>query len=177
MNRYYLDGVLVVEGKSDVSYLSSFISTLYFTTNGYDLSDEKLDLLYRISQVKRVIVLTDNDKAGEEIQNRIKSKINGVFVRKSKKITKNFSKKSGVAETVKEAIIEALDDLLVEDKGRLVKRDYELARIISLSSNPDDTRNKIIKEYRLIEGNIKFLQNQLQMLDINPQEIKSKYGN
>ena len=37
MNKYYFNGVIVVEGKSDVSYLSSFIDSLYFTTNGYDI--------------------------------------------------------------------------------------------------------------------------------------------
>ena len=177
MNRYYLDGVLVVEGKSDVSYLSSFISTLYFTTNGYDLSQEKLDFLSRVAQVKRLVVLTDNDKAGEEIENRIKTKIDKVFVRKSRKITKNSAKKSGVAETAPEAIIEALSDLLEEDKNQLAKLDYNLVNIISLAKDPEETKSKIIKDYRLIKGNIKSLQNQLQMLGIKPEEIKTKYGN
>ena len=177
MNKYFLDGVLVVEGKSDVSYLSSFISTLYFTTNGYDLSEEKLDFLNRVSAVNRVIVLTDNDKAGEDIENRIKSKINGVFVRKSRKITRNSSKKSGVAESTKEVIIEALSDLLYEDKGQLQKLDYKLNKIISLSDNPSNIKSKIIADYRLIKGNIKFLESQLQMLGVKPEEILSKYGN
>ena len=177
MNRYYLDGVFVVEGKSDVSYLSSFISALYFTTNGYDISEEKLDFLSRVALVNRVVVLTDNDKAGEEIETKIPPTINGVFVRKSRKVTKNFSKKQGVAETTQEAIIEALNDLLEEDKGQLVKEDYHLNQIISLSDNPEETKHRIIKDYRLIDGNIKYLQNQLQMLKIKPEEINQKYGN
>ena len=40
-----IDGVLIVEGKTDVSYLSSFIDTFFLTTNGYDLSEEKIDFL------------------------------------------------------------------------------------------------------------------------------------
>ena len=177
MNKYYLDGVLVVEGKSDVSYLSSFISALYFTTNGYDISEEKLDFLARVATINRVVVLTDNDNAGEDIENRIKSKINGIFVRKSRKITRNFSKKCGVAESTKEVIVEALSDLLCEDNGQLKKLNYRLNEIISLSADPSFIKEKIINDYRLIDGNIKFLQNQLQMLGIKPEEIESKYGN
>ena len=177
MNKYYLDGVLVVEGKSDVSYLSSFISTLYFVTNGYDISQEKIDFLSRVSEVKRIVVLTDNDEAGKSIEEKIKSKIKGIFVVKSRKNTRNSYKKSGVAETEKSAIIDALRDFLQEDKGHLIKADYHLNTIISLSEDPNEMKNKILTEYRLIKGNIKFLENQLQMLGVNPEEIIKKYGN
>ena len=178
MNKYYLDGVLVVEGKSDVSYLSSFIKALYFTTNGYDISDEKLDFLSRVSKVKKIVVLTDNDQAGLEIENRIKSKINNVFDIKTPKIPRKSTKKLGVAETDKEVIVEALKDHLVAYTNQLDERpDYGLSRIISLGSNPHESKQLIINDYRLIDGNIKFLENQLQMLGINPVEIKQKYGN
>ena len=119
MNKYYLDGVLVVEGKSDVSYLSSFIKTHYFITNGYDLSEQKLDFLSRVSERRKVIVLTDNDKAGEDIAIKIKSKINKVFVVKSAKISRKSYKKCGVAETEYEAIVDALKDQ-IEDRKSVV---------------------------------------------------------
>ena len=178
MNKYYLDGVLVVEGKSDVSYLSSFIKSLYFITNGYDISEEKIEFLSRVSQKKKVIIFTDNDKAGEDIANRIKSKINKVFVVKSAKIARKQYKKTGVAETEQNAIIEALKDHLVDYKKELdVKPDYELTYLIALSDNPEITKNRIINDYRLIYGTTKFLENQLQMLGVDPVEFVKKYGN
>ena len=177
MNKYYLDGVLVVEGKSDVSYLSSFISTLYFTTNGYDISDEKLDFLSRVSKVNRVVILTDNDEAGNQIETKIKTRIKEVFVRKSAKNSRKSYKKSGVAESNQEEIINALRDLLVIDNGQLIKTNYNLNQIISLAKEPDKVKNQIVSDYRLINGNIKFLDNQLQMLKIDPKEINQKYGN
>ena len=177
MNKYYLAGVLVVEGKSDVSYLSSFINTLYFTTNGYDISEEKIDFLSRVAKVNRVIILTDNDEAGEAIEKKIKTKISGVFVVKSEKNTRNSYKKSGVAETTKESVLEALKEFIEKDNGQFKKVDYQLNRIITLSDDPEAKRNQIIRDYRLIKGNIKFLQNLLQMLGIKPQEIIEKYGN
>ena len=177
MNKYYLDGVLVVEGKSDVSYLSSFIKTLYFTTNGYDINDEKIDFLSRVSKVNKVIIFTDNDQAGLEISERIKSKINVVIVIKSRKITRKPYIKSGVAETAKEEIISSLKDHLVPYYNQLFAPSYNLNVIISCSIKPQEMKSKIIKEYRLIAGNIKYLENQLAMLKISPEEIKQKYGN
>ena len=178
MTKYYLDGVLVVEGKSDVSYLSSFIKTHYFITNGYDLSEQKLEFLARVSQVRKVIVMSDNDKAGEDIANKIKNKINKVFVVKSAKIPRKSYKKCGVAETEYEAIIDALKDHLSEYKKELdIKPDYELTSIIALSENPEIVKNRIINDYGLIYGTNKFLENQLQMLGVKTNEIIEKYGN
>ena len=178
MNKYYLDGVLVVEGKSDVSYLSSFIKTHYFITNGCDISDEKIEFLSRVSERRKVIVMSDNDKAGEDIANKIKNKISKAFVIKSAKIPRKSYKKCGVAETEYEAIIDALKDHLTEYKKELdVKPLYELNSIISLSENPEIMKNRIINDYRLIYGTTKFLENQLQMLGVKPSEISEKYGN
>ena len=44
-----------MEGKSDVSYLSSFINALYFTTNGLDISEGKIckDLKVELNKVIR----------------------------------------------------------------------------------------------------------------------------
>ena len=177
MNKVYIDGIIVVEGKSDVSYLSSFIDSNFFITNGYDLNDEKIDFLRRVSKVNRIIVLTDNDEAGYQIENKLKNSISGVFALKSEKITRKNAKKSGVAETAKGEILRVLTPFISSSDSTDLKREYNLASIISLSAKPKEIRNKIIKDYRLIDGNNKFLEQQLQMLKINEQEIKQKYGN
>ena len=177
MNKYFLDGVLVVEGIQDVGFVSSFINTQMFTTNGSDISEEKIDFLSRVADVNRVIVLTDNDEAGERISNKIKSKINKVFVVKTPEIYRKSAKKHGVAETEKNAIIDSLKDFLQEDRGQFIKTDYELNLLISLSENPSEQKNKIIQQYRLLNGNIKYLEKQLQMLKISKEEIHQKYGN
>ena len=177
MNKYYIDAVIVVEGKSDVSYLSSFIDSQFFITNGYEFNFQKLDFLKRVSEVNKVIVFTDNDKAGETIENKLKSNINSVFVVKSEKITRKSCKKSGVAETDKQEILRVLKPFIsnAEQKGQ--KRTYNLTNIVSLSSNPKETREIIINEYRLIDGNNKYLEQQLNMLKVDEQEFKQKYGN
>ena len=177
MNKYYLDGVLVVEGIQDVGFISTFITTKFFITNGYDISEEKIDFLTRVSLVNRVVVLTDNDEAGLKISNVIKSKIQGAFVVKTREIYRKNTKKRGVAETEREAIIESLSVFLQEDRGQLKKVNYELNKIISLSENPSKAKMDIIQDYRLLNGNIKYLEKQLQMLGISKEELQQKYGN
>ena len=174
MNKVYIEGIIVVEGKSDVSYLSSFIDSLWFITNGYDINEEKLDFLKRVSEVNRIIVLTDNDKAGLEIENKIKSEIPSVFTVKTNKIIRKNYIKAGVAETDKEEILRALDQFIGSEK---LVENYNLTNIISLSSNPEKTRKQIVNDYRLINGNNKYLENQLRMLKVNAKEINEKYGN
>ena len=174
MNKFYFDGVIVVEGKTDVSYLSSFIESNYFITNGYDLNDEKINFLKRVSEVNNLIILTDNDEAGKTIENSLKSQINKAIALKTRKITRKSYKKLGVAETEKSEIIEVLHPYFTNS---FIKYSYNLISVISLSKNPNETRTNIIDEYRLIDGNNKFLEEQLNMLKIKPEEIKQKYGN
>ena len=164
-----INGVLIVEGKSDVSYLSSFIDTLFFTTNGYDVSEDKITFLKEAVKKNKLIIFTDDDNAGEKIRNILKSKINGVF---EAKITANSRKnylKNGVAESSKEVILEALKDYFTEDSP--FKENYDLNGFISLSDNPREKRMEIMTKYRLVEGNNKSLENQLRILKISKEEL------
>lgn len=177
MNKYYIDAVIVVEGKSDVSYLSSFMDAQFFVTNGYDINEEKIDFLSRVSKVQKVIIFTDNDEAGKEIERKIATKINSVIAVKSGKLFKNCCKKSGVAETQKSEILKVLKPYISKRNQKGQNRNYNLASVISLSKNPEFIREHIIQEYRLIEGNNRFLEEQLNMLKVDEQEFKTKYGN
>ena len=177
MNKYYIDAVIVVEGKSDVSYLSSFIDSQFFITNGYDISNEKLEFLTEVAKVNKIIVLTDNDKAGKEIENKIKSRIQSVICVKTPLSNRKNYSKSGVAETNKEVILDAMKPYICSENQKGQNRKYNLTSIISLSDNPAEIKDKIIKEYRLIDGNNSFLEKQLNMLRVDEQEFRLKYGN
>ena len=172
MNKSYIDAVIVVEGKSDVSYLSSFIDAEFFITNGYDINEEKLDFLNRVSKINNVIVFTDNDQAGEKIENVIKSRISGVIsIKTAKNIRKNY-KKVGVAETKKEEILKVLQPYIKQNSKENQVPKYNLTKVISLSNNPQELKEKIINNYRLINGNNNYLEKQLRMLKISEEEFK-----
>ena len=66
-----IDGVIVVEGKTDVSFLSSFVEAEFVTTNGSEISKETIDYLKKIAANKYIYVLTDPDYPGERIRKKI----------------------------------------------------------------------------------------------------------
>ena len=170
MNKIKIDGVLIVEGKADVSYLSSFVDAYFFTTNGYDLDTSKIAFLKEASKVNKLIIFTDSDDAGEVIRNRLKNEINPIFEAKtSGKSRKNY-KKCGVAEQSKESVIEALKNYMTEKE--INRYNYRLVGLVSLSSNPANQKEKLVNKYRLIDGNIKSLENQLNILKILPKEVE-----
>lgn len=164
-----IDGVIVVEGKSDVGYLTSFINSLFFITNGLDVSKEKLDFLKRVSEKRKLIILTDNDEAGERIRNLIKQEISAVFVGKTSKNSRKNYKKHGVAEANKEEVLEILSPFVTEKP--ISYENYDLVSLVSLSQEPSKKRSGIIKKYRLINGNNKFIENQLRMLCVSKEEL------
>ena len=73
--KMYLDGVLVVEGKEDASYLSNYISSEIVVVNGYELDEATIDYL----KGKKVIALLDPDEAGKTIRNKLNSLIRDVI--------------------------------------------------------------------------------------------------
>ena len=170
MNKINIDGVLIVEGKDDVSYLSSFVNALFFTTSGYDINQEKIAFLLKATKVNKLIIFTDPDEAGERIRNVIKTQIPGVFEAKCQKIIRKNKKKSGIAEMEKVAVLEALKDFTTTKEIEI--NDYHLSTLISLSINPGESKDRLINKYRLVNGNNKFLENQLNILKINRQEIE-----
>ena len=67
--------VLVVEGAADASYISSLVEALIVTTNGYEIPDKEIDFLNHLPKGKKVLILTDSDKAGGEIRNRLNDRL------------------------------------------------------------------------------------------------------
>ena len=170
MNKINIDGVLIVEGKADVCYLSSFVNSLFFTTNGYDLSEEKIEFLKRASKVTKLIIYTDPDDAGGEIRKKLKTLINHIFEAKSEKVYRKKQKKFGVAELDKDEVVRSLTPYVTSTTFTPIK--YELNKLISISNNPSENHMLLINKYRLIDGNNKSLENQLNILKIDPKEVE-----
>ena len=65
----------MVEGKYDKINLSSFVDAVILTTGGFGVfnSREKSALIKKLSEKKKIIILTDSDGAGFVIRNKIKN--------------------------------------------------------------------------------------------------------
>ena len=97
----YLDGILVVEGKEDASYLSNYISSEIVVVNGYELDAKTIAYL----QGKKVIALLDPDEAGKEIRKRLNTIIPGLINVEIDINKCNRGKKNGVAECQLDVLI------------------------------------------------------------------------
>ena len=73
-----IDGVIVVEGKTDVAFLNEFIDAEFVITNGSDVPQSTIDYLKHVSQTRKIYVLTDPDSPGKRIRDLLDSQINGL---------------------------------------------------------------------------------------------------
>ena len=96
--------LIVVEGKTDLIFLKSFLDADIVITNGSEISKETLEFIKEANNRQGVIILTDPDYPGLRIRNIIAQYIGDckhAYIEKKKAIKGN---KVGIAETKKEDI-------------------------------------------------------------------------
>lgn len=166
--KYFINGIVVVEGSGDASYLSSFIDSEYVITNGLDVPDEELEYLVEASKKVPIIIMTDPDEAGENIRHRVHQKVDGHdVVVDSAKCNKNG--KHGVAECTKEEIINKLNTFF--DKS---KKEKEFVSKNFFKVNDYDKEDIYLftrKKFHLGKCNRKQLIKRLNTLEITEEEL------
>lgn len=113
---YFFDGIIIVEGKNDVSYLSSFITSEYVVLNGLEIDKNNLEYLTHVQDKRKILLLVDPDKAGEEITRKFLTKNIKVEVVKVDYEKCNKNGKHGIAECEKEEILNKLNSFLSKNK-------------------------------------------------------------
>ena len=109
--KMYLDGVLVVEGKEDASYLSNYIASEIVVVNGYELDPRTIAYL----KGKKVITLLDPDEAGKAIRKRLNTIISDLINVEIDINKCNRGKKNGVAECQIDELIGKLQAFSVKN--------------------------------------------------------------
>lgn len=107
-----VNGIIVVEGKTDVEFLSSYIDAEFVITNGSAINNETID--YLKNSKRNIYVLTDPDFPGKKIRDELSNNISNlkhVFIKKENSIKKG---KVGVAEGNINEILEAIDNAYEE---------------------------------------------------------------
>ena len=165
--------VIVVEGKTDVATLSNIVKAEFIITNGFEISEETIELIKRVNETKGIILFLDPDGPGEKIRMKIMNRIpnlkhafvNPKHAKKGKKI--------GVAETSKEYILEALENVVT-----LKEREYSISYLnfyeLGLVGNKNtlEKRLKIEEYFRIGHGSAKTCLKRLNMLGITLNELK-----
>lgn len=166
--------LIVVEGKTDLIFLKSFLDADLVITNGSEISKETLEYIKEANKRQGVIILTDPDYPGLRIRNLITEYIGDckhAYIEKSKAIK---GKKVGIAETKKEDIIEALKNVVTykKDNEKLVCESdlYEMGLL-----GRDDSkklREKVCNYYHLGWCNAKTFLKRINMFGLTKEKIK-----
>lgn len=167
MNKY-LNGILVVEGKSDMAFLSNFLYTNFVLTNGFDIENEISFLQIAEKRNIPIYVLTDSDDAGKKIRNSINEKLDNV-THLNVDITQCDKKgKHGVAECKIEEIMRVLEPFLNENIDfcpNITSKD------ILLLEEKEEKISSIRKQFHIPMCNNKSLVKRLNMLRVKKEEI------
>ncbi|HAN21365.1 MAG: hypothetical protein A2Y15_07010 [Clostridiales bacterium GWF2_36_10] len=168
-NKIYLKYPVLVEGKYDKIRLSNIISSTIISLGGFSVFNdkEKMELIRRFSAQKSIIILTDSDKAGLFIRNKIKGmispdkiinvytpQIQGKEKRKDKPSKEGYLGVEGVDdELLRSLLIRFTDDSNnVKENGAEVSSAEFYTDGFSGSINSDNMRKLLAKELSLPEN-------------------------
>lgn len=173
--RIKYQNVIVVEGKMDKDLLESFLEADIITTNGSEVSRETINFVAELSKTRTVVVLTDPDAPGKRIRDILNKEIPGLynaFIPKNKAIKKH---KVGVAESDKDTILEALDNLMLPEG---LKPDSNLTMTdlfdLGLIGHQDSVKKRqtIEDKLHIDQVNGKTLLKRLKSLGINRADLE-----
>ena len=174
--KYYINKIIVVEGKEDASYLSSFIESEYVITNGYEIPKEEIEYLNEASKHKGILILVDPDEAGKTIQNKLIKLLPQATIIEID-ITKCIrGKKNGVAECLQEEILHVLEKYFESKKP--VKTPQNITK---LDLNDGNFKKYLCEKFCLGRVNSKKILTRLTTLEVSEEDIekakKEYYGN
>lgn len=168
-----IDGILVVEGKSDVAYLSNYFEAEFVITNGSEISKDTIDYLKHSN--KQIIVLTDPDSPGKRIRDVLDQNIPNLkhcFIEKKYAVKHG---KVGVAECDIDEIVRALEHSFTPQKDFIetisMSDLYELGLIGEKDSS--NKREKVSKFYNLGFSNAKTFYKRLNSLKITKKDLEA----
>ncbi len=168
-----IEEVIVVEGKTDTAILKRLLDVDTIETNGLNMTEETLQLIVKTNETRGVIVLTDPDYPGMKIRDRIQQATNckHAFVPKSDAIGAYRGKtKVGIAQTRKEAILNALENIVTfkENQESISWHEFLALDIVGNKQR----RLEVFNHFNLGYGNVKTLFKRLNMLGITAQMVK-----
>ena len=176
--KLFLNGVLVVEGKEDASYLSNYIESEIVVVNGYEMADNTINYL----KGKTIIALLDPDDAGKQIRKTLNDKLENVInveidINKCIRGTKN-----GVAECSIDEIMAKLQPYSVKNPAKLKRIQESDIFKLGLVNGDVDLRKYVCVKLNLGKCNGKVLLKRLNANNVSMEELTKvveeyKHGN
>lgn len=173
MNKLHLNELIVVEGKTDIDFLSSFIEADFYSVNGSAISSKDISFLKEIEKNRPIIILTDPDFPGKKIREILNSNLTNVY---NAYVRKEFSIKNhkvGVAESTINEVLLALNNLKKFETN--VNSDLTMNDLYELNLNGSKNSKQLRKticDYLHIEYlNAKQLLKKLKTLGLNKNDL------
>ena len=170
-----INDLIVVEGKTDIDFLSSFLDANFYSVNGSAVNEKDAQYLSKVSEKTGIIILTDPDFPGEKIRNYLNENIANVknaYVRKEYSIKKN---KVGVAESTKSEVLRALENYVIYNKENKDHNlsNYDLYELGLIGNENSKELRKIVDEtYHTGKSNGKSLLKKLNCLNVRKEELE-----
>lgn len=167
--------VIVVEGEHDrIKIHRVFPDIDVIITNGSEISEETLSLIYQTSLIHDVILFLDPDYPGKQITHKILSTqghFSMAYIDKSKAISAN-QKKVGIEHASDDDIYKALKNKVKLTKSRdLWTMNDLIIRGLAHSQGSQLLRKKICKSINIPLSNAKTLLKFLNMLEVSMERI------
>ena len=165
-----IDGIIVVEGTNDVSYLSSLIDATFVSLNGLEIKN--LEYLKKAAQLKPIYLLTDSDKEGENIRAKIKEEIPSVIdvIVDPKKCNRNG--KHGVFECETAEIYRVFSKYFTDLAKNNDNQKYaKISQKIGLTAQSKELRRYICGKLGIENCNNKTFIKRISVLNIKEEEI------
>ena len=167
--------IIVVEGTTDRALIETFLDCDIVTTNGSDVPHETIEYLKEAKKKRDIVVLTDPDMPGKRIRDILNQHIPGLlhaYIPKDKAIKHH---KVGVAESDRDTILEALNNLVPAGEANRGSLTYAELMDLGLVGSGDcaDKREILCKKMHLGRANGKTLLKRLNALDIKKEELEA----
>ncbi len=178
MKQYCCDRIIVVEGKGDEAFLSSYIDAIYVKTNGYSINKNDLEFISKYCGEKAPIILTDSDAAGMQIRETINESIKNAInlVVDINKCNKN--NKHGIAECDINEIINILKEYFTNEKPL---ENIKTSHLNKLGVIDKESRDYLCNKMSLGTCNNKTLVKRLNYINADVETVKkimdNYYGN
>ena len=169
-----INGIIVVEGVTDVSFLSQFIDAEFVTTNGSEIPSDTIEYLKKAQEKRDIFVLTDPDSPGKKIRDILDQHIPNLkhcFVSKEGSIKNN---KVGVAESTKEEVFKALEHYIQttkNSKGTITYSDLNKLGLVG-DENSAEKREKVIYNFHLGHCNAKTFLKRVNYCRLSLDDLK-----
>ena len=171
--------LIVVEGKTDLIFLKSFLDADIVITNGSEVSHETLEFIKEANKRQGVIILTDPDFPGQRIRNIITEYIGDckhAYIEKKKAVK---GKKVGIAETKKDDILEALTNVVsyTKENGSNICESDLIDLGLTGTADSKAKREAICNHYHLGWCNAKQFLKRINMFGLTVDDLKEVLKN